>query len=191
MQPITRKEVLGLGDYEQIRTHFRARVIEEKRARRVMLGSNMSATFENRDTVLYQIQEMLRTERITSEPGIAHEIETYNDLLPGASQVSMTLFIEIAEKEERERVLTELAGLEQHVGLEVGGTLYRATEKDRSVEGITRTTAVHYFKIDLDAGAVAAMRGGAVATVVIDHPRHALRVALDRATVASLARDFS
>src|SRR5277367_2857405 len=99
MQLIQRNEILPLGDYEAIRPRFRARVIDEKKARRVKLGDHLSAIFENRDSVLLQIQEMLRTERITAEPAIHHEIETYNDLVPARGQVSLTLFVEIPDKE--------------------------------------------------------------------------------------------
>src|SRR5690242_11995154 len=105
MRPIERSEILPIGEYETIRDRFRGRVIEEKRRRRVVLGERMSAVFENRDTVLLQIQEMLRTERISSPSGIEHEIETYNELLPGPGQLSVTLFVEIPDKAERDRTL--------------------------------------------------------------------------------------
>src|SRR5689334_15748699 len=112
MRPIERSEILGIGEYEMIRPRFRARVIEEKRPRRVAVGEHLSAIFENRDSVLLQIQEMIRTERITAEPAIAHEIETYNELLPAENQLSLTLFVEIPDKDLRDRKLVELAGLE-------------------------------------------------------------------------------
>lgn len=87
MKPIERGEVLGIAEYEKIREHFRERVIGEKKLRRVQLGPKATALFENRDTVLLQIQEMLRTERITREAAILHEIETYNQLLPGNDEL--------------------------------------------------------------------------------------------------------
>src|SRR5688572_24580768 len=117
MRPIDRSEILPIGEYETIRERFRARVIAEKRPRRVRIGEHLSAVFENRDSVMLQIQEMLRTERITSEPGILHEIETYNELLPGKDELSLTLFVEIPAKELRDKMLVELAGLEDHVSL--------------------------------------------------------------------------
>jgi len=112
---IERVEILPLDDYEEIRARFRTRVVREKRVRRIHLGPHISAVFENRDSVLLQIQEMLRTERIVKEEGIAHEVATYNELLPAADELSLTLFVEIAEKDVRERVLVELAGLEEQV----------------------------------------------------------------------------
>src|SRR5690349_24506610 len=99
MRPIERSEVLPIGEYEAIRERFRARVITEKRPRRVRIGEHLSAVFENRDSVMLQIQEMLRTERITSEHAVMHEIETYNDLIPGSDELSVTLFVEIPSKE--------------------------------------------------------------------------------------------
>src|ERR1700712_1856324 len=149
MQPITRSEILPLGEYELVRPHFRARVIEEKRVGRVRIGEHMSATFENRDTVLLQIQEMLRTERITSEAAIAHELETYNDLIPAAGQLSCTLFIEIPERALRDRTLTELAGIGAAVQLEVDGVTFSAEQKLPAGHREDRTTAVHYFKVNL------------------------------------------
>jgi len=192
MQIIQRNEILPIGEYEAIRPHFRARVIEEKRARRVRLGEHITAVFENRDSVLLQIQEMLRTERITREPAILHEIETYNDLVPGDGQLSVTLFVEIAEKELRDRLLVELVGLEDAIALEVDGERFPVTGKrpDSFVEG--RTTAVHYLKVTLSDAAAAKMRArGAQAALVIAHPRYEARAELAPATIASLAEDLA
>ncbi|MFO0618955.1 MAG: DUF3501 family protein [Polyangiaceae bacterium] len=191
MQPIQRNEILGLGDYEGIRERFRARVIAEKRARRVTLGEHLSGTFENRDTVLLQIQEMLRTERITSESGVAHEIETYNGLLPAASQLSLTLFVEIPERALRDEMLVRLAGLERHVAIRVGDEVFRAQgARDDARED--RTTAVHYFKFDLSDAATRAIRERTAAvSVLVDHPAHPVEAALPPATVRALADDLA
>jgi hypothetical protein len=191
MQHIQRNEILPIGEYETIRAPFRARVIGEKKARRVALGEHVTVVFENRDSVLLQIQEMLRIERITGEPAIAHEIETYNDLVPGPGQLSLTVFVEIGDKPTRDRMLVELAGLEDGVGVEVDGQVFPATGKrpDGFVEG--RTSAVHYLKATLDAGAVAAITGGtARAAVVLSHPRLEARAELERITLAKLAEDL-
>jgi Protein of unknown function (DUF3501) len=192
MQLIQRNEILPLGDYEAIRPRFRARVIDEKKARRVKLGEHLSAIFENRDSVLLQIQEMLRTERITAEPAILHEIETYNDLVPARGQVSLTLFVEIPDKATRDRMLVELAGLEDTVGVEVDGEVFPATGKlpDGFVEG--RTTAVHYLKATLDEAAVAAVAAGtATVALVVNHPKLAARTELARPSLRKLAEDLT
>jgi hypothetical protein len=192
MQTIQRNEILPLGDYEAIRPHFRARVIEEKRARRVRLDDQLAVSFENRDTVLLQIQEMLRTERITAEPAVAHEISTYNDLVPGPDQLSLILWVEIPEKALRDRRLVELAGLEDSVRFEVDGKSFevKGPRPDGFMEG--RTTAVHYLKAQLSPEAAASLKSGqGAAAIVITHASHPLRVELGRAVVARLAEDLS
>src|ERR1700733_11761094 len=100
MRPIERGEILGLAEYEQVRERFRTRVIEQKKRRRVQVGPKTSAVFENRDTVLLQIQEMLRTERITRPAAVQHELDTYNELVPAADELSCTLMIEIPDRAE-------------------------------------------------------------------------------------------
>jgi hypothetical protein len=191
MKPITRDELLPLGEYETIRPRFRSRVIEAKRTRRVALGDFMSAVFENRDTVLLQIQEMLRAERITTESAILHELHTYNDMIPGPDQLSFTLFIEIAERELRERTLSELAGLETAVALAVGGTRLPAVQKLPEGSRPDRTTAVHYFKVDLGATAADLRQGRAPAALLIEHPRLTLRAELSAALRAQLAEELA
>jgi len=191
MRPIDRSEILGLGDYEQIRARFRARVIEEKRPRRVKLGEQISAVFENRDSVLLQIQEMLRTERITSESGIAHEIETYNGLIPAEGALSLTLFVEIPDQVIRDRMLIELKGLETCVSVEVDGALAPATSDPKSVMP-DRTTAVHYFMVKLTDEQAAAIRAKTARVAVrVDHPRYTARTELGPASISKLAEDLA
>jgi hypothetical protein len=192
MQPILRSEILPLGEYELIRARFRARVIEEKRSRRVKLGEHISATFENRDSVMLQIQEMLRTERITSEAAVMHEIETYNDLVPGPGELSLTLFVEIPDKDLRDRMLVELCGLEESVFLEIDGERFAVTGKreESYIEG--RTTAVHYLRVRPSAEAMTKLRAKrASAALVSAHPRYEARAELGKATLAALAEDLA
>jgi hypothetical protein len=199
MKPIERGEVLGLAEYETIRERFRARVIEEKKARRIALGPNATCVFENRDTALMQIQEMLRTERITREAAILHEIETYNQLVPGDHELSATVLIEIDDKEERERFLFEAKGLDRAFSLVVAGVPCPG-KHDAAREQQDRTTAVHYLKFPLAQGAERALRdvlekkrGAADVSVelVVDHPRYSARTALSAALVANLAEDLA
>lgn len=192
MKPIDRSEVLDLGAYEAIRERFVARVIAEKRHRRVMVCDEVSALFENRDTVLMQIQEMLRTERITSESGIRHEIATYNELVPGVDELSATMFVEIADKEPRERRLVELAGLEQRIALAIDGEVVRARNESRGVLP-DRTTAVHYVKFPLGASLAKKLREGRDAVKVawvLDHPKLQVRAELSPNAVRALADDL-
>ncbi len=190
MKRIEREEILPIGEYERIRPHFRGRVIEAKKARRVRVGDSMSAVFENRDSALLQIQEMLRTERITSESAIAHEIETYNELVPDAGELSFTLFVEIADQAEREATLTRLAGLEDRVFVELDGERYKARARDRAAPGYARTTAVHYFKVPIPPAAVGAVaKASAKMALVVDHPAMTARAELGAATLRALADD--
>src|SRR5579883_942607 len=195
MKPVHRSEVLGLADYETVRERFRGRVIAEKRRRRVALGPKASAVFENRDTVLLQIQEMLRTERITRPAAIQHEIDTYNELLPGPDELSCTLMIEIPDAAEREAFLRAASGLERHVWLASGPRRVPASAVDRTAgEPADRTTAVHYLKFKLPREVADALRGAAehragapALALEIDHPAYAARAALPPETTAALA----
>lgn len=191
MRRVQRNEIMDLASYEQIRERFRARIIAEKKTRRFDLGEEMSIVFENHDTVLFQVQEMLRTERITSPTGIAHEIETYNDLVADADELSATLFVEIPDRERRERRLAELSGLERALALEIGGTPIPATFDERGVLP-DRTLAVHYLKFRLGVGSSARWEAarGEVA-FVIDHPALSLRVPMPPAVYAALAQDLA
>jgi hypothetical protein len=153
----------------------------------------VSAVFENRDTVLFQVQEMVRTERITSEAAIAHELETYNELVPGKDELSATMFVEVADKDERDARLAALAGLEQHIALEVDGELVRGRNETRGTLP-DRTTAVHYVKFPLGPYLAARLReakGALRVAWVLDHAGLAVRTELPPAVVTSLAADLS
>jgi hypothetical protein len=190
MKPIQRNEVLGLAEYEQIRDRFRSRVIESKRSRRVRVNPEMSMVFENRDTALLQIQEMLRTERITSEAAVAHEIETYNDLVPGDAELSACLFIEIPDHARREEMLVRWCAVEEHVAFVIDGEICRATfEEGRRDAG--RAAAVQYLKFPLTAKASAALAAKRPAVIRFDHPNLQAVVELTLATVSSLAADLA
>lgn len=189
MKPIERSEILGLGEYEQIRPRFRDRIIELKKARRVKINEDMTILFENRDTMLLQVQEMLRTERITNEKAIAHELETYNELVPGDSELSASLFIEIPDQARREEMLVRWCAIEEHIAIAMDGEICRATfEEGRRDRG--RAAAVQYLKFPLTAKARAALIAGKSAALVFDHPALQSRVDLAAPTVASLADDL-
>lgn len=191
MSPIERSEILPLGEYEAIRERFRARVIEEKRQRRAKLGEHMSVIFENRDTVLLQIQEMLRTERITREDGILHEITTYNELVPGADELSMTLFIEVADKAQRDPLLEACVGMEERVFFEIEGERVAAIAAEKAGAKATRTTAVQYYKIPLGPLAAKLTSGAQSVAVVLDHPAYRARAELGAEMRAELTRDLT
>ena len=198
MKPIERGEVLGLAEYEGIRDRFRARVIEEKKLRRVKLGEHASCVFENRDTVLLQIQEMLRTERITREAAVQHEIETYNELVPNAHELSATILIEIEDKDTREAFLRDAQGLEKSFVLVIDGVRCLGKQESRSAD--ERTTAVHYVKFDLAEGAEHALRqvlekkrkaDSVTAELLSEHAQYTKKATLPATLVASIAEDLA
>ncbi len=199
MKLIARNEVLGVAEYEAVREPFRTRVIAAKRTRRVALGPQASCVFENRDTALLQIQEMLRTERITREAAILHEIETYNQLVPRDHELSATVMIEVDEKAERERFLYEAKGLDRCFFLLIDG--HRCVgEHDVAREEPDRTTAVHYLKFALTERAEQALRdvlekrrhpSDLTITVAVTHPRYTAETTLAPALVADLAADLA
>jgi hypothetical protein len=195
MKPVERGEILGLADYEAIRDSFRARVMAEKKIRRVALGPKVTVLFENRDTVLLQIQEMLRTERITRPAAVQHEIDTYNENVPAEDEISCTAMIEIPDAAEREAFLQQAKGFERHVWIAIDGVRTPARGADRG-DDETRTTAVHYLKFSLPAASAAALRNAAAGPRLpamelgVDHPVYEARTALGPATVTSLAEDL-
>jgi hypothetical protein len=191
MKPVHRSELLELGAYEGIRDRFRARMIEQKRVRYVAIGEHMTALFENHDSALFQIQEMLRTERITQEKAILHELETYNELVPGEHELSATIFVEYPEREQRERMLTELVGLETCFFFQAGGERAELVPDRRGIDP-SRTMAVHYVKFVLSAASERALRAGEGSAVLgVEHPAYRASTELPRATLASLREDFS
>jgi Protein of unknown function (DUF3501) len=196
MKPIERGEILGLAEYELVRSRFRDRVIAAKKRRRVELGPKMTLVFENRDTALLQIQEMLRTERITRADAVQHEIDTYNELVPGADEVSGTLMVEIPEKAERDAFLIAAKGLEKHVWLVAGSLRMGARSIDRGA-GDERTTAVHYLRFRIPDRLAEALRGAATGDatmthleLAVDHPAYEARVPLPAETILELGQDL-
>jgi Protein of unknown function (DUF3501) len=191
MKSISRDELLDMAAYERIRENFLRSVLLRKRSRYVKLGPNMTALFENRDSVLFQIQEMLRTERITQEKAILHELETYNALVPGDRELSATLFIEYQERDERERMLVALAGLEDKFRLRVGSELLPVIPDQRGADH-ERTMAVHYVKFPLTEAALAALKAGSAEVALeVEHPQYSAGTPLSPATLQSLRDDFA
>ena len=190
MKLIERGEGIGLAEYETIRPHFRVRVIDEKKRRRIALGPRATVLFENRDTVLMQVQEMLRTERITREAAIQHEIDTYNEFVPGARELSCTIMIEIDDKEARDAFLVAARGIESAFSLLVSGEKLPAhTTPDRLSSD--RASAVIYLKVPLSESAAKAFASGEPDELRVDHDAYRASVELPRTLVASLTEDLS
>jgi Protein of unknown function (DUF3501) len=192
MKKVERNELLGLAEYEQIRPHFRGRMIEAKRRRRLILGEHMSLVFENHDSALLQVQEMLRTERISDELAIAHELQTYNELIPPPGGLCGTLFIEYDDLAERARMLTSFATLREAVHLKVGEQRFTASFSTHHGEEFHRLPAVNYLTFQVGVEQAPRLLDPAVpAALEISHPEYTLSLSLDRAAREELARDLT
>jgi len=191
MNPVSPAEIKPLADYELARDGFRKRVLVAKDARRVRVGEHLTFLFENHDTVLYQIQEMLRVERITEPKAIAHEIHTYNDLIAGPDELVATLLVEYEDSGERARMLRDLVGLDRHVGLRVAGQPPCPAVFDAAQVSVQKISSVHYVRFPLGRERAAAVRGGAAMEIVVDHPHMKARAAVSGEQLAALRADLA
>ena len=194
MQKLTAAELFGLEHYARERAAFRARVLEHKRHRQLAVGPNMTWCFEDRLTIQYQIQEMLRVERIFEPEGIAEELAAYNPLIPDGTNWKATLLIEFPEVTERQRQLAQLKGVERRCWVEVGGysAVYALADEDLERENAQKTSAVHFLRFELTAAMIGALRAGAPLAAGVDHEHYSHRVspvpdALRAALLADLA----
>jgi hypothetical protein len=187
------EDVLNFFEYEKVRDERRRQVVELKRARRVQLGRHLSFLFENRDTVLFQIQEMCRAERITEDARIQEEIDVYSELLPRPGQLSATLMIEIEDRDQIKPILDRYQGIDigQHVWMQVGRefAIPAEFEAGHSDQERGKLSAVHFVRFTLSAPAVHAFRDSPV-SLVVDHPAERSRVELSPETRAALLQDL-
>jgi Protein of unknown function (DUF3501) len=187
------KDVLNFFEYEKVRERMRGRVIDLKRVRRVQVGRHLSFVFENRDTVLFQIQEMCRVERITDDAKIRDELDVYNALLPRPGELSATLFIEITDKAEIQPVL------DRFMGIDNGPTVWIQVGKDFAVPGEFeaghsdeekgKLSAVHFVRFAFPPDAIRRFMDSPV-HLVVDHPAERARVELSADTKAELIQDL-
>ena len=193
MQPVQFNEIVDIAQYERIRPEFRQGVLRQKEQRRIPLGPNFTFLFENHDTVLYQVQEMMRVERIVEEKAIAHELKTYNELIPPAGGVAATLLIEYIDPAERAVWLKKLVGLENHISLQVGGLPPVPGRFDTRQLDPEKLSSVQYLEFHLEAAHREAWAGaGAESQVklVCTHPAYQHAQALSNGQLTALAEDF-
>ena len=190
MKPIAVTDIRGPVLYANIRDDLRKRVMEHKEHRRIDVGDRVFLVFEDRMTLIFQIEEILRAEKITEPEQVAHEVEIYNQLLPTDDSLSATLFLAVPRDLDRRAELDRFIGLDEHVILHVGPHAIRAEfEPDRSTE--ERISAVQYTRYRLSAEAIAALRTpGTPVEIEIDHPAYQHRARASEAMRASLAADF-
>jgi hypothetical protein len=190
MKKIILDDILGFTAYEKVRQEFRQDIIEKKKNRRITVGDKVSLVFENRDTVIFQIQEMLRAERITDLDKIREEIAVYNELIPNAGELSATMFLEIEDQSHLREDLLKFLGIDEAVSLKIGSHVIRGRfEEGRSKED--KISAVQYVRFPLDLDARRAFIAGEVAELVIEHPNYSARAALIPSVQKSLAEDLA
>lgn len=163
---LTLEDIADLRAYEREREEFRTRVIDMRRTRRIALGTLMSVSFENRDTMRYQIQEMIRVEKTMTDEGVLEELNAYNPMIPEPGQLCATLFVELTSEEQVREWLPKLAGLENSVSLVLAnGTHVPGRIDEQHAAGLTRpdvTAAVHYLRFDFSPAQVEAFASGPV-----------------------------
>lgn len=194
MAHLTRNDLYTLEHYAGIRNAFRAQVMAHKKHRRVPIGPHATLYFEDRLTIQYQIQEMLRAERIFEAGGIDEELEAYNPLIPDGSNWKATFMVEYEDVDERRDALSRLIGIEDKVWVQVAGhePVWAIADEDLEREDETKTSSVHFLRFELTADMVSAVKGGAAVAVGVDHEHYNHRVdAVPPAMRDSLAADLA
>ena len=191
MKKIGFEDLISLEEYERTRDDLRRKVIDVKRRRRVQVGPRVSLLFENRDTVLFQIQEMLHTEHITHHERVQEELDTYNDLIPADDELSATLFLEFEDSRQLPQELPKFTGIETSVSLRVGEhTAEGVPDEIRSKEEITST--IHYLRFKLDSETRRAFgNGGSKVFLVVALPHYSQMVQIEGETREELASDLN
>jgi len=190
---LAREELYSLEDYARLRPDFRARVMAHKEARKVAIGPNATLYFEDRMTMQYQVQEMLRIEHIADAEGIAQELGVYNPLVPDGSNWKATFMMEYADAEERRKALAQLKGVERRVWVRVAGfdPVYAIADEDLEREDESKTSSVHFMRFELTPEMRRAVKAGAAIAAGIDHEHYRYSVeAVAPAVRESLAQDL-
>lgn len=189
---LVRDDLMSLEVYAQERPDFRKRVIAHKKPRTIHLGDNLTLTFEDRLTIQYQVQEMLRIERIFEAEGIADELGAYNPLIPDGDNLKATLLIEFADVSERKQALASLIGVEAAIWIEIDGRrVLPICDEDLERATDEKTSAVHFMRWQFDADQIAAAKHGAAIVMGVDHANLQLpATTLTEAQRAALAADF-
>lgn len=178
MQKLARQDLMTLEQYSIERARLRSEVIAHKQRRNVQVGPNMTWCFEDRTTILYQVLEMLRAERIFESDGIQDELDAYNPLIPSGSNWKVTLLLEFPDAEQRRRALSKLIGVEDRCWVRVSEMerVFAIADEDLNRENDDKTSAVHFLRFELSPSMVQAMKSGASLGIGVDHDnyRHSL-----------------
>jgi len=192
MQALSRTDLMPLEQYAEARHAFRARVMAHKKNRRVALGPHLALYFEDRLTIQYQVQEMLRIEKIFEAIGIEDELATYNPLIPDGTNLKCTAMLEYQDVEERKQQLALLKGVENLVWVQVGGfdRIYAIANEDLERSNEEKTSAVHFMRFELATEMIAALKSGAVLTMGVNHDLYRFELQLPDDTRAALLADL-
>jgi hypothetical protein len=189
---VTRESLMTLESYSKWRKDNKPAVVQHRKLRSVQLGDHLNIQFESEQTIRYQIQEMLRIEKIFEEEGIEHEIEAYAPLVPDGSNWKATLLIEYPDINERKRELKRLIGVEDRLFVEVEGEgrVYAIADEDLDRENDEKTSAVHFLRFEFNRAQCSAILAGAGAKLGCDHTHYPAHVTIAPETLASLAGDL-
>ena len=190
--PITPDNLMSLEAYAKARKGLKAEIIAHRRLRSVQLGEHINLQFEDEKTIRYQIQEMLRIEKIFDDDGIPQEIAVYSPLVPDGSNWKATMMIEYPDPNERKRELARLIGVEDRLFVEVEGQprIYAIADEDLDRENAEKTSAVHFVRFEFPQAARAAVRAGAAVKLGCDHTHYPAHVTIAPDTLACLAGDL-
>jgi hypothetical protein len=194
MPKLTRADLLPLEIYAKARVNIRNQVMAHKKLRTIALGEHVTLIFEDSLTISYQIQEMLRVERIFEEAGIQDELDAYNPLIPDGSNWKATMLIEYTDVAERQTMLARLNGIEHKVWVQAAGQpkVYAVADEDMERANEEKTSAVHFMRFELDPASAAAIKAGAAVGIGIDHAQYKVQIpALPEPSRASLAQDLT
>ncbi|MFN3236023.1 MAG: DUF3501 family protein [Pseudomonadales bacterium] len=190
---LTRDDLWSLEEYSVNRPDFRKTVLAHKKHRQVLLGDHLQLIFEDATTIRYQIQEMLRIEKVFEADGIQEELDAYNPLIPDGDNWKCTMLIQYQDVEVRKQKLAELINVESLVWVQVGDTdkVFAIADEDMERANDEKTSAVHFMRFQFPADAIAAAKGGAEIKLGCDHDNYNLSMTLPEAVRSALVEDFS
>lgn len=191
-EQLNREDLWSLEEYSEKRDSFRKGVLEHKKHRQVMLGNNLQLIFEDRQTIHYQIQEMLRIEKVFESAGIQDELDAYNPLIPDGENWKCTMLIQYTDVEERKVRLQQLVKIENLIWAQVGDgeKVFAIADEDMERANDDKTSAVHFMRFQFDATSIAAAKAGAEISIGSDHEAYQEVIQLPADVRAALVKDF-
>ena len=194
MEKLNKSDLFSLEEYSINRDSFRKKVLEEKQHRKVYIGEHVVLLFENKNTIQYQIQEMLRIEKIFDAEGIQEELDAYNPLIPDGSNLKAVMLIEYPNVEERKEKLKILKGIEKKIWIKVGShnKVFAIADEDLEREDETKTSAVHYLRYEFSASMIDDWKNDSSIVMGIDHENYQSSETIISSDISSsLSGDFA